>query len=168
MKTKRVLFLILLCFMTLASLTSCIAIPMHKHYDIDPKEVSSIEIYDLCETDSLYGKFHKTETSVYEIPKEKNADFLSELSDIEFSDTLLITIIPSDPSFYYDEWTVRVNYTDGSYELISCDYYGQTYNPNGEVTDEHHFGCERDEWRAFVEQYVPQDIFHHSQICPCQ
>lgn len=158
---KRIgLFLLTLLIVT-CTMTSCIIIPIYENFEIDAEKVAAIEIYDLCEVDTLYGDFVETETPVYEIPRENNEDFLNALAEIRFSDTIVITLAAVDPSFYYDEWTVRINYTDGSYELISSDGYGQTYDSNGESIDSHHFGCDEDEWRAFISKYVPKDIFEH-------
>ena len=159
---KRIVLFILTVILVTSTLTSCIVIPMYKKFEIDANTVASIEIYDLCEADSLYGGFVKTETPVYEIPTEKNTDFLNDLAKIRFSDTIIIVLAAIDPSFYYDEWTVRINYTDGSYELISADGYGQTYANYGEVIDSHHFGCDQEEWLAFIGKYIPEDIFDHS------
>ena len=157
---KRLVLLTITVLM-ISTLASCVVIPLHKRFEIDTNTVASIEIYDLCESDSLYGGFLKTETPVYEIPEEKVANFLNDLSNIRFSDTIIITIAAVDPSFYYDDWTVRINYTDGSYELISCDGYGETFDENGENTDSHHFGCDQNEWWMFIAQYVPENIFEH-------
>ena len=158
------MYRILACILTLMSvmctMTSCIVIPLYKHFEIDSDTVASIEIYDLCEVDSVYD-FVETETPVYEIPTEEKTDFLNDLAQIRFSDAIIIVLAAIDPSFDYDEWTLRINYTDGSYELISSDGYGQTYDNKGESVEGHHFGCDQEEWIAFIGKYVPEDIFYH-------
>ena len=158
---KRIGLFILTVIIVACTMTSCIIIPIYENFEIDADTVASIEIYDLCEVDSLYGDFVKTETPVYEIPTEKNTDFLNDLAKIRFSDAIIIVLAAIDPSFYYDVWTIRINYTDGSYELISSDGFGQTYANNGEVIDSHHLGCDQKEWLAFIGKYVPKDIFDH-------
>ncbi len=159
---KRIVLLTITAILILCTFTGCIVIPLHKRFKIDASAVASIEIYDLCEsTDTLYGNFHKTESPVYEIPQDKIAEFLNDLAEIRFSDSIVITIAAIDPSFYYDLWTVRINYTDGSYELISCDGYGATYDQNGKRTESHHWGCDNEEWREFIEKHIPRDIFEH-------
>ena len=159
---KRIGLCILTAIIVTCSMTSCIVIPLYEHFEIDADTVASIEIYDLCMVDSLGGAFLETEAPVYEIPAEENTDFLHDLANIRFSDAIIIVLAAIDPSFYYDEWTVRINYTDGSYELISSDGYGETYDNNGEVIDAHHFGCDQEEWRTFIGKYVPEDIFEHT------
>ena len=157
---KRIALLTVTLVLTMLTLTSCIIIPIYKTYEIDEETVSSIQIYDLCtETE---GFFLDESEPVYEIPKDKTADFLNDLSDIQFSDAISIVIAAIDPSFSFDTWTVRINYTDGSYELISCDGYGQIYNKDGEITDTHHYGCDQDECDEFIAKYLPEDIYNHS------
>lgn len=160
---KRVLCFFVTVIFVMSVLTSCIVIPQYKNFEIDPASVSSIEVYDLLDVDTFDGFFLETETSVYTIPEEDKAAFLDDLGEIEFSDAIIITIAAIDPSFYYDVWTVRINYTDGSYELISCDGYGATYNKNGEMTDTHHFGCDEEEWRTFVKKYIPKSVANRTQ-----
>ena len=155
---KRLGLFCIITVLLLCTLTSCIMIPTYKHYKISADTVSSIAVYDLRQSESHYSDFLETESPVYELPEEKIADFLGDLSEIRFSDTIIITIAAVDPSFVYDDWTVRVNYTDGSYELISCDGYGEVYDKNGEKTDSHHFGCEQEVWSALIEKYLPQEI----------
>lgn len=159
---KRIGGCILAVIIVTCTMTSCIVIPLYEHFEIDADTVASIEIYDLCGVDSLYGGFVETETPVYKIPPEEKTDFLNDLAKIRFSDAIIIVLAAIDPSFYYDEWTVRINYTDGSYELISSDGYGETYDNNGERIDSHHFGCDQEEWRTFVGKYVPKDTFYHT------
>lgn len=159
MKIKHMILISVISFTLLISLTSCIIIPRHKYYDIDFEKVSSIEIYDLRSSETHYSDFIKSETPVYTIEEDKMADFLSDLSNIRFSDTIIITIAAIDPSFCYDDWVVRINYNDGSYFLISCDGYGENYDENDKVTGTNHFSCEDDEWKEFIARYVPEDIF---------
>lgn len=163
MKTKRVLLTALLFLAIFVSLTSCIMIPTYKYYEIDPEKVSSIEIYDLRNSDTHYSDFLETEIPAYAIEKEQTINFLSDLSDIRFSDTIIITIAAVDPSFSYDDWVVRINYTDGSYSLISCDGYGETYDANDQVIEANHFGCDDEEWKQFISTYVPKDIFENQE-----
>ena len=158
---KRIGFVAIIIALVLTTLTSCVIIPRYKKFEIDSAKVTSIEIYDLCTVDTLYGNFVKTETPVYQIPTEQTNAFLKDLAQIRFSDALVIALMAMDPSFYYDDWTIRINYTDGSFELISSDGHGQTFDANGQMTDYHHWGCDNEEWWNFIAKYVPEDIFEH-------
>ena len=159
---KRIGLLTLTIILIMLTLTSCIVIPIYKRFKIDADTVTSIEIYDLCELDSLYGNFDKTQKNIYKISADKNADFLNDLAEIRFSDSIILVPAAVDPSFYYDEWTVRINYTDGSYEFISSDGYGQKFNKDDQEIDSHHFGCKQEEWLEFIKKYIPAEIFNHS------
>ena len=158
---KRFVLLSAILILTIPILTSCIIIPQFKRFEIATDTVTSIEIYDLHQVDTLYGNFIETQTPVYESPQEENTDFLNDLAEIRFTDSIVIALVAMDPSFYYDDWTVRINYVDDSFQLVSSDGYGQTYDKSGEVIDTHHFGCDQKEWWAFIGKYVPESIFNH-------
>ena len=165
---KLALFLISLALLV-PLLSGCIIIPRYTNFEIDATTVESIEIYDLYRDtkiikDEEYGPYLRElrpseTTSVYTLPKESEADFLSDLAKIQFNDYIIIVLAAIDPSFNYDRWTARINYTDGSYEFISCRGYGETFNANGELISCHHNGCDDEEWWALIEKYTPADIF---------
>ena len=155
---KKILWIMLLATL-LFSFVSCLYIPLEKYYDdIDTDSVTSVEIYDLRGTDQLSG-FHETESPVYTLKADQMEAFWSDLANIQFSDSILLVPIPMDPSFYYDDWTVRINYSDGSYTFLSCDGYSETYDKNGERTDGNHYSCDNKEWTQFIRKYVPAEIF---------
>ena len=156
---KKIILSVMVSILLLSVLTGCIVIPLRHNFEINADEVESVDIYDLREVDTLYGDFVETEKPVYKIPADKNVEFLSELSKIEFSDSIVIVLAAVDPSFYYGEWTVRINYTDGSFELISSHGFGERFDKNGEIADTHHWGCDSEEWHEFISNYVPEDIF---------
>ena len=144
----------------LISLTGCIVIPLYKYYDdIDTEKVSSVDIYDLRNSESYYSDFLETETPVYTLKDDQLNEFWGDLGKIRFTDQIIITIAAVDPSFSYDEWVVRINYIDGSYSLISCDGYGETYDKNNQVIDTNHFGCDNEEWKQFIGKYLPKELF---------
>ena len=160
MKVKYLLPTIALILCLLVSLSSCIIIPLRKQYGIDPEKVASVEIYDMRNKNQYNsdGKFFaETETPVCSV--EKVADFLSDLSNITFTDSIIIVIAAIDPSFKYGDWVVRINYSDGIYSLISNAGYSQTFDANGEQIDSNHYGCESAEWNELISKYVPGDIF---------
>ena len=125
---KKIILSVMVSILLLSLLTGCIVIPLRHNFEINADEVESVDIYDLREVDTLYGDFVETEKPVYKIPADKNVEFLSELSKIEFSDSIVIVLAAVDPSFYYGEWTVRINYTDGSFELISSHGFGERFH----------------------------------------
>lgn len=156
---KKIIISALMLILLVSVLTSCIIIPLRHNFEINADEVESVEIYDLRGKDTLYGDFVETEKPVYKIPADKKSDFLGDLAKIKFSDSIIIVLAAIDPSFYYGEWTVRINYNDDSFELISSEGFGEKFDENGEKTDSRHWGCGCDEWKEFLSNYVPADIF---------
>ncbi len=161
MKFKRFLSLFTILIISSAALTGCIVIPQYKYYDISSDEVESVQIYDLRTSETYYGDFIEKDNPVYTLPEDIIDDFLTKLSEIRFKDSIIITIAAVDPSFTYDEWIARINYTDGSYDLISCDGYGQSYNENNEVTDTNHYGCDNEKWKEFITGYLPEEFINN-------
>ena len=159
---KRLALLIVSILLISCSFTSCIVIPRSKSFKISEDKVSSIDVYDLREK-IHYSDFLRTEEPIHEISEDNLGDFLSDLAKIRFSDNLVIVLAAVDPSFFYDDWTVRINYTNNTYELLSCAGYGETYNENNEVVSTHHFSCDNEEWHTFIKKYVPEDIFEETQ-----
>ena len=158
---KRIAFLTAALLLVMSILTSCI-IPLNKKFRFKKERVESIEVYDLCQCKNTEGSsFLETESPVYEIPEEALDDFLTDLAEIRFSDALVLLPIPQDPSFWYGTWTLRINYIDGSYQLLSNCGYGQTFDARGEITDTHHFSCDKEEWEALIGKYLPEEAFQH-------
>ena len=160
---KRFFLLSITFVLTFVCLTGCIIIPLYKNYEIPADTVSSIEIYNTSQCEVAYSEFFKTEPAVYQIPDDQTADFLSDLSQIRFSDAIVIVLAAMDPSFYYGEWVTRINYTDGTYEMISCAGYGETYDQNDNHIKSHHYGCDDDEWNNFIGKYLPTDVFEERE-----
>lgn len=150
MKRKQAVILSILALSLLVSLTSCVV--KYKTYNIDAETVSSIEIFDLGERGSL----DMPETPSYTVESDQQADLLSDLSDIQFSDTIIL-FAANDPSFSFGRWVVRINYTDGSYTLISDGGYGETYDAAEQKILRNHFDCDADEWERFLAKYLPTE-----------
>ena len=127
MKLIRVLTAATLLLAIAFALTSCIVIPVTKYYNIPRNTVSSIDIYALlCPDDSMTFDI-STATPYYTLSDDQIEGFLTDLLDIRFEDSIIITIAAVDPSFYYGDWVAQIHYTDGTYELISCAGYGGIY-----------------------------------------
>ena len=166
---KRLVLSLIALFLVVA-LTGCIIIPRYHRFEIDESAVFSIEIYDICQLyeSDLYQKmtymeyFEKRDV-VYEISADQTGEFLKDLAEIEFRDDIVIIIAAIDPSFSYNTWTVRINYSNGSSEFISSAGYGETYDKNGEFVSGtgHHWGCDQDEWLGLIEKYVPESALSH-------
>lgn len=161
MKKCKLILAVILLFSTLISLSGCIILTFDKYYDdIDRDKLSSIEIYD------LRGDRTFAEPSVYTLKEEQIDAFLDDLAKIRFEDMMIITIAAVDPSFEWGDWAARINYTDGTYMLISSGGYGETLDANDEVIDSNHYGCEEYVWNNFVKTYLPEEIIGQSEQEP--
>lgn len=161
---KRCLLSAFMIFTIVFALSSCVIIPMHKNFVIDPAKIASIEIYDLRKSDT-YGEIFLEDTSpVYEIPSEEIDDFTSDLAQIEFTRYLIITIAAIDPSLNYGDFVVRINYTDGSFEFLSDGDFGQTFDQDGEAISGHRYGADSEEWEEFIGKYLPEEIMNNAIV----
>lgn len=122
--------------------------------------VTSVQIYDLRDNSSKSNSFLEKEEPVYTVAEEKTADFLSDLGKIQFTETKLLVLAAVDPGFSFDDWTVRLNYSDGSYLIFSSDGYAELYNEAGEVIGSDHGGCDQEQWDALIEKYLPEEILN--------
>ncbi len=78
---------------------------------------------------------------------------MSDFSKVKFSDTIIIVLASIDPSFYYGEWVIRINFTDGLYSFYSCGGYGETYDAEGDRVSTTHFSCDYDVLENLISDY---------------
>ena len=163
MKAFRLVAICSLMLAMIISLTGCMIIPVHKYYDdIDREQVSSVDFYDLRNSETTrQSDFLKTETAVYTLPQDQLDGFFDDLANIRFTDRIIIVLAAIDSFGGYYDWVARINYTDGSYSLISCDEYGALYDATGQEISFNRFGCDDYEWEQFIGKYVPKDIFEN-------
>ena len=162
MKSIRYICAALMPFVLICLFCSCVIIPINKHYDgFDIESVASVEFYDLRQSQTSSFGFLDTATPAYTLPEEQKEAFLADLAEIKFTDYIIIVIAAIDPSFYFGDWVVRVNYTDGSCDLLSNGGYNESYDPSGELSDSNHWSCDDDEWHAFIFKYIPQYIIDY-------
>ena len=150
----------ILLFAIMLSASGCIIIPRHMYYDdFEVGDVESVQVYDLRYAESTYRSyFLENEEPVYTIPKNHTESFFNDLAEIRFTDYIIIVLAAIDPSFHYGYWTVRINFTDGGYMLISDGSYGETFNAEGECIDSNHYGCETEEWETLIFTYLPREL----------
>ena len=149
---------IFLLFCVLVAFEGCIIIPRYRRYEIAAADVLSIEIYDLRGVQERTGSVLQNETPIYTLEGEQIATFLGDLSEIQFSDHIVIVLAAIDPSFHYGEWVARINFTDGSYTCISNAGYNETYDANDQFLDSNHYSCDNEEWVQLILSYLPSDV----------
>ena len=141
------------------SLSGCVTL-RNRIDDIDVKNVSSINIYDLRESSDHESGFYEKIAPVYTLEETIFNDFFDTLDEIVFTDTLILLPVAADPSFYYSSWVVRINFSDGSYRFISCGGYGESFDSSGNITNRNHYGCDYDEWEQFIVKYLPVELYN--------
>ncbi len=152
MKKYKSFLTLLLLLGVLLSLSGCIVLTFEKYYDdIDREKLSSVEFFDLRNGQTLL------DPSAHILPAEEADPFLDDLAKIRFEDKMVIVLAAVDPSFEWGEWVVRLNYTDGTYTLISNKGYGASYDANDKNIDTNHYGCADEEWYTLIEKYVQAD-----------
>lgn len=152
MRKRRLLLFVLICILSV-SLTSCIIIPLRRHYTYSADKVSSIRFYDLRDSENRGSRFYEEETPVYTLPDEQNKEFLKDFSKITFKDTIVIVLAAMDPSFYYGDWVVEIVFADGSYSFYSTSGYGETFNSDGKSIGSNHFSCDEKVLIKLMEKY---------------
>ena len=76
-----------------------------------------------------------------------------DFSRLKFSDAIVIVLAAIDPSFYYGDWVIRINFSNGQYTFYSCDGYGETFDAEGERISSTHFSCDDEELKNLVGKY---------------
>jgi len=160
MKNKFLVLILLL--VTSIFLCSCIVLPMwHKYDDLSADEITSIDIYDLRGNLNNGSGFFKEIQPVYTLNYSDHEDFLEKLSDISFTNGIIIfPPVAQDPSFYYGDWVVCINFSNGNFQFISDLGYSETYNSDNECIDSNHYGCDNEEWLALIDSFVPNEIIN--------
>ena len=154
MKLRKLFLFVLMTFVLISFLSGCIIIPRHQYYNIPADEVKSVQFYDLRNLGFSHSPgFDQTLSPVCTIPEADKEVFLDDFSKLRFSDAIVITIAAIDPSFYYGDWVVRINFTNGQYTLYSCGGYGETFDAEGKRLSSTHLSCEDAELENLIKKY---------------
>ncbi len=154
---KIISFAVLLAIVS-TILTGCIHWETPVAYELlqVPANIKSIRIYN--ENDSSYDYSDPNDPCgelLGEIAPEQFTAFTQELTALPFIKQHLIILFPVafDPNFYYFGPIVKIEYGDGSCELISCAVQNQ-FTVNEKYPDA--FRCHLDDepWLAFLQNWI--------------
>lgn len=156
-----------LCMMVLliCQMTGCIMIPSYEKIALryDVSEIVSVELYDLREN-GYHGMSSAENISQMEqdltpigiLESEQYDVFVSELESITFSDVFVIVLAAMDPAYSYHGYTVKIDYQNGEYDILSPTgqlyYYG-----DGKGFRERSYSCDEDVWNDFIESYFTEE-----------
>ena len=166
-KKKSIALFLLLIVLSVISLTGCIGYFTDFYYDsnqINPENVSSIDIYDFSKTPEHKYAYYQQEFEEeveeeveHALSSDQIEPFLTELAAIKFRTYhLVFTLAATDPSFRLGDYVVRINFSDGSFRLISDEDYNPVFDSDGKIiADDHNMVSSSDEWNAFISKYLP-------------
>ena len=150
-----------LTMVLLVGLTGCIAIPVREKIELryGVSEIASIEIYNLG--DGAYDIYELEELMdqnfipVAILETEQYADFVDEVQELAFTDTLVIALASVSTDYSFIGYIAKITYANGEYEILNyrCQVY---HNSKGNYPDS--YGCDEGDWNRFIETYLPTDI----------
>lgn len=163
---RKIIPVVLLVALTCTLLTGCIQWQTKAEYTLlqDVSNIKSIRVYqDSMDTFSeengrMYNYSDPNEpcgTLLGEIPADQYAVFTAELTGLSFVEHHIIFLVPVayDPNFYYGDTIIKIEYYDGSCELISC-FIQRQFSINEKYPDTTWYDTEDDAWDAFLQNWV--------------
>ena len=158
---KKIISTIMMLFLACVTLTGCIHWETPVRYELmqDVSNIESIRIYGTDDgSEVLYDysdPIDPCRVLLVEIPSEQFAAFTEELTSLSFVEPHLIFLFPVtyDPNFYYGNYLVKIEYHDGSCELIS-DIIQRQFRVNEKYADSSDYNTEYEAWLAFLRNWV--------------
>ncbi len=143
---------LVLTIASLLSLCGCFYF-RYDQEDLVPEDVRSIQFYDICEAEEHNSEAVLSEEPFYTLPTEQHEAFLKELRKLRFQDVLIL-FAASDPSFSYGDYVLRIDYHDGTFKLLSCGGYNETFDKNGKQTGGDHYACDAVQWNDLIYSFA--------------
>ena len=155
---KKIILSVLLFSLICTSLVGCIHWETPVRYELmhDHSNIKSIRIYSASESSYNYSDPNDPCGELLsEVSSEQFAAFAEKLSGLSFAEQHMILLIPVtyDPNFYYGNYIVKVEYHDGSCELIS-DIMQRQFRVDEKYPDMTRYGIEQEPWLAFLQNWV--------------
>lgn len=147
---KKMMVILLVICMTVG-LTGCISYAVQYRCMGTAEQIAQIAVFDL--RTEMTDKIDETLVPMGYVKADAYAAFVEELESFPFVDQMLLILVPSDPSFTYGGYVVRIAYEDGSYELIGNAGF-QSKHSGGKYVGGSHYGCDDDRWNQFVLKYM--------------
>ena len=150
--SKRFVIVVLALSM-MFTLSGCIYVTIDEYYEIahDTPEIESIALYMTSqEEDAQINEL--IETPVAEISPDDFDEFVDDLEKLPFVNGMYIMLAAMDPSFFFGDYVIKINYKNDDYELISNSSFQQVYYANGEI-DDLHYSIDDTAWAGFLQKY---------------
>ena len=154
---KKLVLLLFLILLLSVFVTGCIywETPVTYNLMYEPSEIVSIRIYEVAKEYSYSDPIAPCGELLAEIASDDYSVFADELSQISFTNSHLIILFPVtyDPNFYYGRYIAKIEYRDGSCELISYVIQRQ-FDVNQKYPDTTRYTTEQDIWLAFLRKWA--------------
>jgi len=157
---KKIVLTLILLSLICISFSGCIHWETSVDYELlhDVSNVQSIRIYSSDDSEIAYDYSDPVDPCgdlLGEIPSDRFAVFTEELTGLSFTESHLIILFPAayDPNFYYGNYIVKIEYYDGSCELIS-DCIQRQFRLNEKYPDTIRYGVEMESWLDFLQNWV--------------
>lgn len=147
-------------FLLIFGLTGCMVIPMRQKIEFryDVSEITAIEMYNLgdeaYEIQKLEELMNQNFIPVVVLEAEQYSDFVDEVKELEFTDTLVIAPASVSTDYSFIGYIVKITYANGEYEILN--HRCQTYcNDDGHYPNA--FSCDEGEWDRWIEGYLEKE-----------
>ena len=132
----------------------CCVITLDEGYELyhSFEEFSSVGLYNGDGEEASNCVLAQLQPSQY-------AAFQRDLEALPFEDQFLLIPGAVDPSFDFGEYVVRIDYKDGSYELISDCGFQILYSQEAEYGRSAHYSISDMAWYTFLSSYFPSVVF---------
>ena len=158
---KKIVLTVILLSLICISLVGCIHWEISVSYELmyNLSDIKNIRIYSTdYDSEILYNYSDPDDPCgelLGEIPSEQFAAFAEDLAGLSFVEPHLIILFPVayDPNFYYGNYIVKVEYHDGSCELIS-DIIQRQFRVNEKYPDTTQYNTEQESWLTFLHNWV--------------
>ena len=163
---KKIIVSIILWSLICISLIGCIHWETSVTYELmyDISEIKSIRIYGSDFSEGVYDYSDRNDPCkelLSEIPSEEFALFAEELTALSFVESHMILLIPVTygTNFYYGNYIIKVDYCDGSCELIS-DMIQRQFIANKQHPDVTKYQTTHESWLAFLQNWADISIIN--------
>ena len=157
---KKIVLTVIAVSIVCMFLSGCIHWETEVNYELlhDISQIQSIRVYDEDYSDGAYDYSDPVDPCgdlLGEISSDQFDNFVKELTELPFTESHLIILFPVtyDPNFYYGEYIVKIEYFDGSCELIS-DWLSRQFRLNERYPNTIRYGVDNEVWMDFLQKWV--------------
>lgn len=150
--------MVLLIIVLALSCSGCLHITIDEGYELK-QDISQIKVIDLFYNSD--ENFNQTfESPLATLEASRFEAFVNDLETLPFVSKMTLVLFPVavDPSDGFGQYTIRIEYQDGSYEMIS-DFGYQVYRSSDDAhISSDNYEIDDETWYDFLEKYFGQAV----------